>query len=70
MFAVIELQESQGLLQHIVSVHQTLREAESKYHTVLAAAAQSEIPVHSAVLLSGSGTVIRSESYTNGGENG
>jgi len=68
MFAVIELQENDQSLQHIVTVHKTLREAEAQYHTVLAAAAQSPVPVHSAVLLSGSGSVVKSECYTGGGE--
>ena len=69
MFVVIELQENGDTLQNLVTAHTTLREAESKYHTVLAAAAVSTVPVHSAVLLSGSGNVIKNESYRHDSEN-
>jgi len=68
MFIVIELQETAQELHHIATVHAALREAESQYHTVLSAAAQSAVPVHAAVLLSGSGTVLKSECYTNAGQ--
>lgn len=64
MFVVIELQEYNDTLQNLVTAHTTLREAESKYHTVLASAAVSSVPVHSAVLLSGNGNVIKHESYS------
>ena len=67
MFVVIELQQSGESLQHIVTVHATLREAESKYHTVLAAAAVSGLTVHSAVLLTAAGSVVKSECYAPGG---
>lgn len=63
MFVVIELQQYGDTLQNLVTAHPTLQEAESKYHTVLAAAAISSVPVHSAVLLSGNGNVIKSECY-------
>lgn len=69
MFVVVELQENGETLQNLVTAHTTLREAESKYHTVLAAAAVSTVPVHSAVLLSGNGNVIKSESYRHGEDN-
>jgi len=69
MFVVIELQEYNDSLQNIVTAHTTLQEAESKYHTVLAAAAVSTVPVHSAVLLSGNGSVIKNESYRHDSEN-
>ena len=65
MFAVIELQGNGESLQHIVTVHATLREAESKYHTILSAAAVSAVAVHAAVLLSATGSVIKSEFYAN-----
>lgn len=69
MFVVIELQQYNDTLQHIVTTHAALAEAESKFHTVLSAAAVSAVPVHSAVLLSGSGNVIKSESYRHGEDN-
>ena len=53
MYIVIELQKNaEGVVSNIVTSHETLAEAESKYYSVLAAAAVSEIPVHSAVIVS------------------
>ena len=63
MFVVVELQETNGKLQNLVTAHDTLQKAEAKYHTVLAAAAISSVDIHSAVLLSSTGNVIKSESY-------
>lgn len=37
--------------------------AEQKYHTVLAAAAVSEIPTHAAVLMTNEGVTIESKMY-------
>lgn len=63
MFVVMELQQQQNALHPLVSVHTSLAEAESKYHTVLAYAAVSAIPVHAAALLGSAGNVIKSECY-------
>lgn len=63
MFVVIELQENNGVLANLVTSHETLQDAESKYHTILASAAISSIDVHSAVLLNSSGSLIKSEFY-------
>lgn len=70
MFVVIELQSYGDSLQYLVSTHATLREAESKFHTVLAAAAQSPVPVHSAIVMDHCGNVIRSDCYKNYGVEG
>lgn len=52
-YIVIELQKNaEGAVSNIVTSHDTLAEAESKYHSVLAAAAISELPVHSAIIVS------------------
>ena len=39
-------------------------EAESRYHAILAAAAVSAVPVHAAVLMSGTVVQIAHQSYT------
>lgn len=67
MYLVIEIQKSNdGNLSHLESVHETLPEAEQKYHTVLSFAAVSAIDVHSAVMLDDTGMRIKGETYYHG----
>lgn len=69
MYIVIEIQtNANGTVGTLVSTFPTLQQAESKFHTVLAFAATSELPVHSAVLLTHDGLLLRNESYTHGEE--
>ena len=69
MFLVVEIQKGEnGQFACLVTQHEDLRDAESKYHAVLAAAAKSKLPRHSAALLHEDGHSIRNESYTAGGE--
>lgn len=63
MFVVIELQKAGENVYNLVTQHSTMPEAENKYHTVLAAAAVSNIDAHSALLVSDTGTLIKSECY-------
>lgn len=64
-YIVIELQKNeQGTVTNIVTQHSTRNDAESKYHTVLAAAAVSSVYQHSAVLLTDDGREIIHQSYT------
>lgn len=64
MYIVIELQKNaEGVVSNIVTSHETLAEAESKYYSVLATAAVSEIPVHSAIIVSEEGFPVRHECY-------
>ena len=62
MFIVIELQKSDTLAV-LSDTYETRNQAEQKYHTVLAYAAVSNVPKHSAVLLNEDGTYIKSESF-------
>lgn len=62
MFIVMEIQKSESV-STIVNTYETRNGAEQKYHTVLAYAAVSEIPKHSAVLLNEDGTYIKSECF-------
>lgn len=65
MWLVIEIQtSSDGTVATITTQHATRNEAESKYHTVLAAAAISEIPAHAAVLMYHLGNVLAAQHYT------
>lgn len=64
MYIVIELQKNaEGVVSNIVTSHTALADAESKYHAVLAAAAVSEIPVHSAIIVSEEGFPIEHKCY-------
>lgn len=63
-YIVIELQKNtEGVVSNIVTAHASLAEAESKYHAVLAAAAVSTIPVHSAIIVSEEGFPIENKCY-------
>lgn len=67
MYLVIEIQKSNdNQLAHLLTVHPELQQAEQKYHTVLAAAAVSNINVHSAVMLDDMGMRIKGETYYHG----
>ena len=69
-YYIIEIQQyadgSYGDIRHIAyDEDATLArlKAESKYHEVLAAAAVSTLPVHSATLLTSDGRVVMNQSY-------
>lgn len=64
MYIVIELQyTAQGQLSNIATSYNTIAEAWNKYYTILAYAAISETPVHSAVILDRSGRSIAHNSF-------
>jgi hypothetical protein len=64
MYIVIELQRNdQGVVSNIVTAFDTLAEAESKYYTILAAAAISKVPVHSAIIVSEEGFPVKHQCY-------
>lgn len=64
MYIVMEIQKmADGQVSHLVTTHDTSAEADQKYHTILAAAAVSNVAKHSAVVLSDDGLFIKSETY-------
>jgi hypothetical protein len=64
---IIEIQHSNdGTNATIVNSYKDQATAEQKYHTVLAAAAVSNVDVHSAVMLDDMGNHIKGESYYHG----
>lgn len=64
MYIVIELQKNaEGVVSNIVTSHNTKEEAESKYYSILAAAAVSNIPVHSAIIVSEDGFPVKNNCY-------
>lgn len=63
-YVVIELQTNgDGSVANITTAYDTRNAAESAYHTILAAAAISALPMHAAALLSSDGTLIDSYCY-------
>ena len=62
-YIVIELQSTGSSVSNIVSKYSTLNEAESKFHQILGAAAISNVPVHSAVILTDEGYSLKHECY-------
>lgn len=69
MYLVIELQtDAQGTVANLATQHATLPEAESKYYTVLAAAAISTVAKHAAVLMTSEGQALEARCYEHGGE--
>ena len=63
-YIVIELQKNaEGVVSNIVTENENQNDAESKYFSVLAAAAVSTIPVHSAIIVSEEAFPVRHEFY-------
>ena len=62
MFLVMEIQKGSSV-SNLVYSYETRNEAENKYHTILASAAVSNIPKHSAVLLTDEGEHIKHECF-------
>lgn len=64
MYIVIELQKNEkGEVANIVTAFPDLPAAESKYHSILAAAAVSDLPVHSAIIVSEEGFPVAHHCY-------
>lgn len=67
MYIVIELQKNaEGAVSNIVTAFDTLEEAESKYYSILSAAAISKVPVHSAIIVSEEGFPVKHQCYKHG----
>lgn len=63
-YIVIELQKNaNGAVSNIVTERNTLPEAESHYYSILAAAAVSTVPVHSAIIVSEEGFPVKYQCY-------
>lgn len=63
-YIVLEMQtHADGNVGTLLTAYDSLHEAESKYYTVLAAAALSTLPVHSAMLLTNNGTTLKCECF-------
>lgn len=64
MYIVLEIQTmSDEQIGTLVNSYTNREAAENKFHTVLAAAAVSTLPVHSAVMMTEDGYVVKNEAY-------
>jgi len=64
MFIVIELQTYlDETLGTIVNNYEELLEAQSKYYSILSAAALSKVPIHAAVLLDEKGNLLNNFAF-------
>ena len=63
MYAVLEMQKTGETLSVITTTFEDRQTAESKFHQVLQYAAVSNVSVHSAVIMSEDGSLLKRESY-------
>lgn len=64
-FIVLEIQTNvDWTIGTLIDSFDTRNEAESKYHLVLSSAAVSQIPMHSASMLTSDGKLLACQSYT------
>ena len=68
-YVVLEIQKyTNGQIGTLVNTYETLNQAYQKYHTILAAAAVSDLPTHAAVIISDEGQVVNFDSFRNNSE--
>lgn len=63
-YIVMEMQKNpEGTVSNLVTDHDTLAEAESKFYTILASAAINDVSVHSAIIVSEEGFPVKYRCY-------
>lgn len=71
MYYILEIQGlADGGYAHLITAAPTRLQAESEYHRILAAAAVSPLPLHSAALLAADGALLMRACYVHSGEEG
>ena len=63
MFIVIEMQTNGDKTGNFTFAFDNLADAYAKYYTILAAAAKSNVEVHTALILTETGGIVRSECF-------
>lgn len=63
MYIVIELQTNNGITGNFVFAYSDKADAYAKYHAILSAAAVSSVECHTAVILTETGQVVRTETF-------
>lgn len=63
-YIVLEIQKDKSdKIATLVTTHADLQDARAKYHTILAAAAKSGLPLHGALILEENGAQVARECY-------
>lgn len=62
-YLILELQKSSDDVAYIVTKQPAYQQAKSTFYQILASAAISQIPVHTAVILSDEGELIQKETF-------
>ena len=62
-YITFEIQNNNGAVGTLVNDFDDRNQAESKYHTILASAAISAVPIHSAMLMTDEGFLLESKCY-------
>ena len=63
-YIVMEIQKDKNdQIATIVTTHADIQDARAKYHTILAAAAKSGLPLHGALILEENGAQVARECY-------
>jgi hypothetical protein len=65
-YKVIELQTNGETTAHIVTTETDQPHAEQKFHTVMAAAAVSNVDIHACVILNEFGAIVQQGYYSHG----
>ena len=66
-YIVMEIQTNKdGTVGNLVWAYDSRAEAEAKFHTIMAAAALSSVPVHVALVIQSDGTLLESGRYEHG----
>lgn len=66
-YIVQEMQTTNGVTSLVPpNVYSTRNEADAKFHTILAAAAVSNVEEHSAIMYTQDGGLVRAETYVHG----
>lgn len=63
-YIVLEIQATMDNTSILHNIYEDRATAENKYHTILAFASTSSVPMHSAVMMNERGVWIKNETYT------
>jgi len=63
MYIVLEIQKNQGQVATLTNQYTDILDAESKYHLILASASKSSVEVHTAMIITEYGFVLKQEHY-------
>ena len=63
MYIVLEIQKNQGQVATLTNQYTDILDAENKYHLILASASKSEVEVHTAMIITEYGFVLKQEHY-------